>query len=158
MSLKNIELLRNFDIVGVTEREIGDSIFDRLVKIARLRKSFDLVKVTAPIHVFGGLDPLLTPLYFAAGAEIFDGLGWLRYTYTEGVAMHLAAGGLLNGNVRERRQSAEITVWRQNLREIRQLSEDMRQFAADGQDWNVFRGRAESLRDVFEILQEELEA
>ena len=78
---KMLRLLRTFDIVGVTEREIGESIHDRLVNIARLRKSLNAAEVTIPIHVFGGLDPLLTPLYFAAGAEIFDGLGWLRYAY-----------------------------------------------------------------------------
>ena len=47
----------------------------------------------------------------------------------EGVAMHRAAGGLLSGSVKERPLSAEFTVWRQNLREIRQLSKNMRQFA-----------------------------
>ena len=158
LSAENVALLGTFDIVGVTEREIGESIHDRLVNIARLRKSLDAAEVTIPIHVFGGLDPLLTPLYFAAGAEIFDGLGWLRYAYREGVAMHRSAGGLLSGNVKERPLSAEFTVWRQNLREIRQLSENMRQFAEHGSDWDVYGHHSESLRAVIESLQKELEA
>ena len=158
LSADNVTLLGTFDIVGVTEREIGESIHDRLVNITRLRKSLDAAKVTVPIHVFGGLDPLLTPLYFTAGAEIFDGLGWLRYAYREGVAMHRAAGGLLSGNVKERPLSAEFTVWRQNLREIRQLSENMRQFAEHGRDWGVLGRYSESLRAVIESLQEGLEA
>ena len=155
---EDVALLRTFDIVGVTEREIGESIYDRLVNIARLRNSLDAVEVTIPIHVFGGLDPTLTPLYFAAGAEIFDGLGWLRYAYREGVAMHRAVGGLLGGGAKERPLSAEFTVWRQNLSEIRQLSEDMRKFARHERDWDVFGRHSESLRAVIESVQKELEA
>ena len=158
LSAENVGLLGTFDIVGVTEREIGESIHDRLVNIARLRKLLDTTEVTIPIHVFGGLDPLLTPLYFAAGAEIFDGLGWLRYAYRDGVAMHREAGGLLSGNVKERPLSAEFTVWRQNLTEIRRLSDSMRQFAKHGRDWDTFGRHSESLRAAIESLQEELEA
>lgn len=158
LSSENIDLLGTFDIVGVTEREIGESIHDRLANIARLRKLLDTTEIAVPIHVFGGLDPLLTPLYFAAGAEIFDGLGWLRYAYRDGVAMHREAGGVLGGNVKERPLSAEFTVWRQNLREIRQLSEDMRQFAEHGRDWGVFGRHSDSLQAVIESLQKELEA
>ena len=157
LSAEDVAALGTFDIVGVTEREIGDSVHDRLVNIAKLRKSLDEAEVATPIHVFGGLDPLLTPLYFAAGAEIFDGLGWLRYAYREGVAMHLAAGGLLSGNVKERRRSAEITIWRQNLTEIGQLSTNMRTFAENGSNWDVFSNRSDYLRGVIESLQEELE-
>ena len=157
-SAENVGLLGTFDIVGVTEREIGESIHDRLVNIARLRKLLDTTEVTIPIHVFGGLDPLFTPLYFAAGAEIFDGLGWLRYAYRDGVAMHREAGGLLSGNVKERPLSAEFTVWRQNVIEIRRLSDNMRQFAKHGRDWDIFGPHSESLRAAVESLQEELEA
>lgn len=157
LSSENVGLLGTFDVVGVTEREIGESIHDRLVNIARLRKLLDTTGTTVPIHVFGGLDPLLTPLYFAAGAEIFDGLGWLRYAYRDGVAMHREAGGLLSGNVKERPLSAEFTVWRQNLREITQLSEYMRQFA-EHEDWDVYGRHSECLRAVIESVQEELEA
>ena len=158
LSSENVGLLGTFDIVGITEREIGESIHDRLVNIAKLRKLLDTTETTIPIHVFGGLDPLLTPLYFFAGAEIFDGLGWLRYAYRDGVAMHREAGGLLSGNVKERPLSAEFTVWRQNLREITQLSQYMRQFAKHEKDWDVFGRHSECLRAVIESVQKELEA
>ena len=158
LSAENVALLGTFDIVGVTEREIGESIHDRLMNIARLRNSLDAAGVTIPIHVFGGLDPTLTPLYFAAGAEIFDGLGWLRYAYKEGVAMHRAAGGLLSGNVNEPPLWADLAIWKQNLREIRQLSEYMRQFAEHEKDWDVFGRHSECLRAVIESAQKELEA
>jgi hypothetical protein len=80
--------LRGFDIVGVTEKELGKDIFDRLKRIAKLRRRFDDARVTAPIHIWGGLDPVMTPLYFFAGAEIFDGVSWLRYAYKDGIAIN----------------------------------------------------------------------
>jgi len=158
LSAEDVAALGTFDIVGVTEREIGESIHDRLVNIARLRKSLEAGEVTTPMHVFGGLDPLFTPLYFAAGAEIFDGLGWLRYAYREGVAMHRATGGLLSGGAKERPLSAEFTVWRQNLSAIRQLSVYMGQFARHERDWDVFGHHSECLRAVIESMQKKLEA
>ena len=47
---------RGFDVVGVTERELGDSIFDRLVALRTLRSILDSARVNSPIHVFGGLE------------------------------------------------------------------------------------------------------
>jgi len=67
--------LRTFDIVGVTEKDLGETVLDRMVRLAGLRVRLDAADIAAPIHVFGALDPLYTPLYFAAGGEIFDGLG-----------------------------------------------------------------------------------
>ena len=156
LSAEQVANLRAFDIVGVTEREIGESILDRLVRIAQLRNLLNAAGVSSPIHILGGLDPLFTPLYFAAGAEIFDGLGWLRYAYREGVAMHWTAGTLLDKQVRKRFVQAQNWVSLQNLSEIDLLSEDMRRFVHRNGDWDVF-GRGSILRPVFESLQERLE-
>ena len=49
-----------------------------------------------PIHVWGGLDPISTPLYFFAGADIFDGVSWLRYAYYNGVAICSESHCVLN--------------------------------------------------------------
>ena len=102
--------LRAFDVIGVTEREVGESILDRLQALTELRERLYRVDVDAPIHVFGGLDPLYTPLYFAAGAEVFDGLGWLRYAYREGVAMHRDAAVLLDRQSTKRSLQSLNTV------------------------------------------------
>ncbi len=79
--------LRGFDIIGVTEKELGRDIFDRIRRIAKLRRGLNKAKIHVPIHIWGGLDPILTPLYFFAGAEIFDGVSWLRYAYRDGIAI-----------------------------------------------------------------------
>ena len=84
----DINELGRFDIVGVTEKELGRTMLDRMVQIARLRLVMDKGDVAAPIHVFGALDPLSVCLYFISGAEIFDGLSWLRYGYHEGIGVY----------------------------------------------------------------------
>lgn len=87
--------LAGFDVIGVTEKTIGDRPWDRVRAIARLRRGLDDANVTAPIHIWGGLDPVVTPLYFFAGASIFDGVSWLRYVFNNGVAVCREATSVL---------------------------------------------------------------
>jgi len=86
--LNHIGYLKEFHIIGITEKELGRSIFERMIRINKIRTSLDNFKINAPIHVFGSLDPISVILYFLAGAEIFDGLTWLKYSYFQGVAMY----------------------------------------------------------------------
>jgi hypothetical protein len=85
---KKIHDLAPFQIIGVTEKELGRSLLDRMNNIAKIRGALDNVGLKMPIHIFGSLDPLTSPLYFLAGADIFDGLTWLRYGYTDGFAVY----------------------------------------------------------------------
>ena len=155
LSGEQIANLRAFDVIGITEREVGESILDRIVNIAKLRQLFESSGVSCPIHIFGGLDPLFTPLYFAAGAEMFDGLGWLRYAYRDGVAMHWSAGTLLDQQITKRFFQAQLSVSLQNLDQINLLSEDMRRFVHRQGDWDVFT-RGATLRPIFESLQDRI--
>jgi hypothetical protein len=126
--------LRFFGVVGVTEKELGDSIIDRLEALARLRTALDDADVDAPVHVFGGLDPLYTPLYVAAGAEIFDGLGWLRYAYRDGFAYYRDAAPLLERQMTKRWSQAVMSTQLRNLDEMAQLTEELKLFADAGGD------------------------
>ncbi len=83
------EALARFDVIGVTEKELGTTMLGRMQQIAQLRRALDEADVSSPIHVFGALDPISVCLYYVAGAEIFDGLTWLRYGYRNGVAIYL---------------------------------------------------------------------
>lgn len=87
--------LRGFDVIGVTEKELGSDVLERLRRVARLRKGLDDAGISAPIHVWGGLDPIMTPLFFFAGAEIFDGVSWLRYAFRNGVAINREVHSIL---------------------------------------------------------------
>jgi hypothetical protein len=89
--------LAGFDIVGIVEKELGRDPLDRLETVARFRQGLDNAGLhTVPIHIWGGLDPVMTPLYFFAGAEIFDGVSWLRYAYRDGVAINRESHSILN--------------------------------------------------------------
>ena len=143
--------LRAFDVIGVTDRELGDTVIERLIAITRLREQLDNLDVETPIHVFGGLDPLYTPLYFAAGAELFDGLGWLRYAYREGVAMNRDAATIFERQINKRWLQALISVSLQNLDQINRLTEDLRQFTHYA-NWNAL-DRGTDLKPIFESLQ-----
>ena len=154
---KDFANLRAFDVIGITEREIGETVLDRLMNIAGLRRHLDEAGVESPIHIFGGLDPLYTPLYFAAGGELFDGLGWLRYAYREGVAMHRDSAAILDRQINKRRISTWMSVCLQNLDELRRLSDDLRVFAHRNCGWKHL-SRGETLEPIFSTLQERLGA
>lgn len=94
--IDNINLLKTFSIIGVTEKELGNSILNRMTNLAKIRKALDDEKNFAPIHIFGSLDPITSILYFLAGAEIFDGLTWLKYSYFNGLASYQSNVGALH--------------------------------------------------------------
>jgi hypothetical protein len=83
-----VSQIADFAVLGVTEKELGGTIPKRLAVLSALRRFLDSQGVNTPIHVFGGLDPLSVTLYFLAGAEIFDGLTWLRYGFDKGLAVY----------------------------------------------------------------------
>jgi hypothetical protein len=78
-----------FDIIGVTEKDLGDSYAQRLTNLVLLKQILSQSKKKLPIHVFGSLDPLSVRMYFAAGADIFDGLTWLRFAYKDNSCIYI---------------------------------------------------------------------
>ena len=156
LSREDASNLTAFDVIGVTEKELGDSILKRLETLAGFRSQLDDAQVSAPIHVFGGLDPLFTPLLFAAGAEIFDGLGWLRYAYRDGIPMYREAGALLDNPVDKRWMQALTTIQLQNLDALRNLTSELRVFAHNQGDWSKIR-TGHLLKPIFERLDAEME-
>lgn len=147
--------LRAFDIVGVTEKELGNTLVKRLQSVARLRMTLDDASVSAPIHVFGGLDPLFTPLYFAAGAEIFDGLSWLRYAFSDGQIIGREALPLLQGHFDKRLSRAVVDVQLHNLDEIRTLARELKVFLHHNLEWSKLR-RGDVLRPAYEAMESAL--
>jgi hypothetical protein len=97
--LNNIEMVRNFSLIGFTEKELGNSILGRMVNIANIRRALDRQSINSPIHIFGSLDPLTSILYFLAGAEVFDGLTWLKYSYFKGSAIYQSNYGALHSDL-----------------------------------------------------------
>lgn len=144
--------LRAFNVVGVTEKELGESITKRLCAVAQLRALLDDANVEAPIHVFGGLDPLMTPLYFAAGAEIFDGLSWLRYAFSDGAAISRESLPLLDGHFDKKISRSVADVQLHNLDEIRDLSRELKVFVHYDLDWSRLR-HSDQLRAAYDAME-----
>lgn len=143
----HLDALRSFQIIGVTEKELGKNLLDRLKRIARLRRELTKRGVTAPIHIWGGLDPVITPLYFFAGADIFDGVSWLRYTYHRGLAVNRQCFAVLAKSLTTSRDHAAGLSMNENLMALQRLATDLRSFYdSGGTQFDMF----EHNNDVFE--------
>ncbi len=143
MSNTEFANLRGFDIIGITEKELGKNISDKLKRIAFLRKELNEAGVTAPIHIWGGLDPIMTPLFFFAGAEIFDGVSWLRYAYKNGVAINKECYAILKPElgITTSHQLNKAMVGFENLRFLDNLTISLQQWVDfEGKSFDMFDG------------------
>ncbi len=126
--LPHVKEIGSFDIVGITEKDLGDSVLNRMLSVGKLRHALDDACVSVPIHVFGSLDPLSSTLYFLAGAEIFDGLTWLRYSYAAGQAVYYHNHGVINYGIHERDSLITARSLRENIYYLQRLKYQMLDF------------------------------
>lgn len=83
------DLAPAIDIIGLTEKDIGSPWFIAASYIHQLRTKLDvLLGRYIPIHIFGCFDPQTIPYLFFSGADIFDGLAWMRYYFRDGHAFY----------------------------------------------------------------------
>lgn len=153
--IASIESLNHFDIVGVTEKELGATFLDRLKMVATLRTQLDRVGNDAPIHIFGCLEPTLMVLYFLAGAEIFDGLSWLRYAYLDGTTVYNIEHGISKYGIDMNFNKLKMRILRENLHYLDEFSIKMRKFI-ETRDYEEFGKNHKSIKDIHGILYSEL--
>jgi len=72
---------KSIDVIGFPERELGPNIIQSCLFIRKLREKLDEKKVFLPIHIFGCSDPKSIILFVLSGADLFDGLGWIKYAF-----------------------------------------------------------------------------
>jgi len=120
-----------FQIIGVAEKELGRCMLDRMETIAKLRRGLDAAGVSAPIQVFGALDPLSSSLYCLAGAEIFDGLTWLRFSYKDGQCVYSHNYGVLHVGIDQHDDFVRSKVFSDNYSFLRDLQLCLRNFVTD---------------------------
>ena len=148
-----IEELREFDVIGVTEKELGKNLKDRLQRLAKLRLALSDHGISNPIHVWGGLDPLVTPLYYFAGADIFDGVSWLRYAYHNGVAVNRESSPILSGSITTPYDHVVALTRHQNLVVLQGLSMSLRSFAnSPTPNFKFFASQAKPLKKAYENM------
>jgi hypothetical protein len=150
----NVRALVGFDIIGVTEKELGTRLDGRLRCLARLRQALDQAGIGAPIHVFGSLDPLMSPMYFLAGAEIFDGLSWLTHAFDSelGLAIYSEAYAVTHGYWAHHERRRRGSIWASNLTERDRVTMQMRTFLLDG-DFAAFGPQRETLEAAWNVIR-----
>lgn len=145
-----------FDIIGFTEKELGRSVLERMSAIAKIRKVMDRNQLNIPIHIFGSLDPITTPLYYISGAAIFDGLSWLRFIFSRCDSLYIDSFGPYHIDIEASMKQIFERSIAENLGYIRRLNMNLRKFQANkdykylglGQDEyeNFFRNSYEDLK------------
>jgi hypothetical protein len=148
-----LQNLGDFDVIGFTEKELGSCIFDRMKTIKRIRESLTAEGLDTPIHVFGSLDPISTPLYFFSGADIFDGLTWLRYGYVDGQAVYGHNAGLIKYGPRVSDMGIWHRLWAENYQEIINLEFRLKRYLTEDRNLAHFDARS---RRLFEDTVQEL--
>lgn len=152
----NIEELRGFDIIGLTQKELGASLIKQMVRIARFRRELDAAGIDAPIHIFGSLDPLTVCLFFIAGAEIFDGLTWMRYAYKDGLCVYVDNAAVLgNLGLEFNHNFVRVQTMRDNIVTLQRLAAQVREFHFTGDFGKLPHG--EKIRSALTTLQTHLE-
>lgn len=153
--IKHVHRFADFDIIGVTEKEIGKSLVDRMKNIAQLRRALERVGLETPIHVFGSLDTISTPMYFLAGADIFDGLTWLRFAFHEGLTIYKHNFGALKLGVTTKAHVIDARCWNQNYYYMTDLELEMRRFLA-ANDFDAFKYHGPLFRTALQSAMEAL--
>lgn len=150
--IKNIDLLRSFDIFGITEKELGDSIFDRMVSIAKIRMELDERGLEIPLHVFGSLDTITTPLYYFSGADIFDGLSWLRFTFHEGNTLYTNSFGPMIYGIHKNSDLIQAKIFEDNITYLLRLKLMLEKFLSTG-TFDHFGANAEFFNKAYNDLK-----
>ena len=154
--ISNIHSLSAFDVIGVTEKEIGSSMLDRMKNIAALRTALDRVGLDTPLHIFGSLDTVTSPMYFLAGADIFDGLTWLRFAFQDGRTLYKQNYGALVG-LSIKAHVLDGICWDNNYRYLQELQLEMRRFLQSG-DFSAFKYNGALFRNSLESAIEAIGA
>lgn len=150
------DMLKNFTVIGVTEKELGTSLFERMMKIAELRLLLQSIGLETPIHIFGALDPMTPPLYMCAGADIFDGLTWLRYGFRDGVAIYPPIYFALRGASAAPEGDSFVDCVTENYLTLGRLGTEMNAFVDSG-DFGAFRHHGGLYGTLCEQLRQSME-
>lgn len=150
--VENAGRFNAFSIVGFTEKELGTSLTSRCKNLIKIRYALNEVGVDSPIHVFGCLDPLTVVAYYACGADMFDGLSWLRYAFFNGVATYHSNANLMGSHWDMSDYDYRMLSAAENERRLRVLQRQMAGFALS-HDWSVFDWNEDLIRRLSNLLE-----
>jgi hypothetical protein len=148
--VKNAHMLAAFSVLGITEKELGASILARCRTLLQIRSAIKSNGLETPIHILGCLDPTLIVMYFLCGADIFDGLAWLRYAFVRGHILHRSTAMILQEHFDLEGEDRFYSL--SNLQELRSLSESMHEFCQTG-NLDTIADCIDTFPQVLEILK-----
>jgi hypothetical protein len=155
--IRHVKKFRAFHILGIAEKDLGKDLIEKLKFVAKLRLAMDREDVSMPIHLWGGLDPIFTPLYFFAGAEIFDGISWLRYAYIDGVATYRDCYNVISEGIETSTDHMRALSLSHNLTFLRSQSTNFREFVIHGaKRFDMFGSRAAALEKAYRTMVTEI--
>ena len=128
--IRDASLLVAFSVLGVTEKELGASLLARCQNLLQIRAAIRAAGLDTPIHILGCLDPTLIIIYFLCGADIFDGLAWLRYAFVRGQILHRSTAMILQERFDLEGEDRFYSL--ANLQTLRSLSRAMHEFCRTG--------------------------
>jgi len=144
----SITELEYFDIIGVAEKELGNSISMIMHNIANIRLALDAAKINAPLHIFGSLDPLTSWLYYISGAELFDGLTWQRYVYSNGQSFYYREHGIISREIEKKEDQIKADILEHNLHYLRDLQLEMVDYSVNINFDNI-KYNGEIIKDIY---------
>jgi hypothetical protein len=150
-----IRKMNGFAVIGVTEKEIGNSVLSRMINVARLRRELDRHHPDIPIHIFGSLDTISTYLYFLAGADIFDGLTWLRYAFFEGDTIYRHSFGAMTLPFTTNSDIVEGRCWTNNYQYMTQMRLNMAKYLSD-MNFTHFGKHHALIQSAFDTMKAEI--
>lgn len=127
----HLDEIASFDILGITEKELGHSVVERCRNLLRIRQALYQNGHETPIHIFGCLDPSTILAYFLCGADVFDGLAWLRFAFADGVPIYHGSSIILNNQWSESDQDVVDANRAHNLHELRTQARAMRRYSLE---------------------------
>ncbi len=128
----HLDQLAQVSVVGIAAREAGDSLLTRCCSIVMLRDMLNAAGLHTPIHVFGAINPYEVLAYFFCGADIFDGLNWLRCLFRSSGSIPIGDSATEDFRWNLTDSELRMRAWTHNLRFLFQLQEEMQQFGSGG--------------------------
>ena len=126
------EALEQFDVIGVTAREAGSALLARCRSVVMLRDTLTEAGLDLPIHVFGAITPKEILTYYFCGADIFDGLNWLRQAFRNLETVPIEDTAFEAMKWKEAEQDLFDAERTHNLRVLYRLQEALRQYSDSG--------------------------
>ena len=129
---KHQKTLGEFSVIGITAREIGSSFLKRCRAVVTLRDLLDGAELETPIHVFGAISPYEVLTYFFCGADIFDGLNWLRLAFRDHASITIGESAMEDMKWDLSELDLCIGEWTENLRFLHHLQERLKEYGTNG--------------------------